>query len=86
MKSIMLNISDPVFPKTEEASVFVAVTANMNLNGSLAALENMITALDAIEYIRITFVSFSARALSGGGGDRPNISIVFEFTLLNERR
>jgi len=94
LRPIMLYISDPAPLQTEKGessdgaddgslAVFMKVTATMNVNSSFSALEDLVTAVEKIEYIRIIFENYSAKAASGGNRDVPNISVKFELTLLN---
>jgi len=62
--------------------VFVTVTAQMNVTGSYHSLVQLIDEVNAIEYMRLTSISFS-QDRQEGPEDRSSISLAFEVTFLS---
>lgn len=88
------KLSDPVvltIPKkdadgkvtSEEKTAFSVVTATMTVNGNYTTLKSLLEAIEKLDYIRISRLSFNK-----GQFDEvwEKISITFEVTMLNEVR
>jgi hypothetical protein len=91
LRPTMLRISAPVLTAgqadagendTYAAPIFAKVTATMNVAGDYSALVRLLDAVESINHIRLTQVSFSG-STQHGISDTANISLVFEVTLLN---
>lgn len=66
-----------------KSPVFSVVTATMTLKGDYNSLKSLIAAIDKMDYIRISRLSFSL-SKDINNTDMPNVSVFFEITMLND--
>jgi hypothetical protein len=67
----------------DESYPVYVVTASMTMNGGYDSINNLISAAEATEHIRITRLSFSFDIDMNAAG-RPNAALLFEVTMLGE--
>lgn len=93
LSPVMLGIDVSTAPAQAEAGgdeeetteAFRVVTATMNLSGSYDNLKRLINAVERIEYIRFTRVSYTENVENDRAGVS-NISVLFEVTMLDAKQ
>jgi hypothetical protein len=85
---LSLSLAAQRSPLAEEINAFSVVNVAMSLNGRFEAVRNLISAVENIEHIRISRISYAEPQNLGqsvtDGQMASNISVSFEVTVVNE--